>query len=861
MHTRFHAMLIAACLALGASLVARADPAPFDLAGPALTVAVTRGSETLPISQVPNLSPGDRLAIKADLPSTQSAHYLMVVTFLRGATNPPPAGWFLRCETWKSPCAQAGLAVTVPQDAQQVLVLLAPETGGDFKTLLGAVRGRPGAFVRTSQDLNQATLDRSRLDRYLTAIRALDAADPARLRQAAPLLARSLAIKVDEKCLDRLPELQAACLMQGQSSLVLSDGHSTSIVEALTAGPAADLALEASSTPQAGYGYYSPYVASILDIARIFDSFHTAQYQYIPALGSARGDQLALALNTPPSFHNPKSVLVVALPAIEQAQPPPLHALDPKEIYCARKTSLVLPVEGAPLVFSTSYAHEVTLELTGKDGRTAELPAHADAQQGGLVVDTAALGNVSLGDSIHASLKGRWGFDAYTGPSFQLVNAHAQSWALAGQDEALIVGREDTIHLKAASVSCVDGIMLRDPGGKELKTEWKPVKPDEVEVKVPLEGAAPGSLTLLVKQYGTSEPQPIELHAFAQAGHLDHFALHAGDAGGVLTGTRLDEVASLSLHGVSFMPGELQSKQGADELPMSATEPQAAAALTQDVAGKARVTLKDGRVFDLSALIEAPRPRATLIAKSVRPAPVSPDSHIRLADQDQLPQDAQLTFSVRSELPRSFARDEKIEVATADGAYSTTLSLASGSVTLGDARVAIARLDPAQAFGLSAFGPLRFRVLVAGVAGDWAPLATLVRLPVLRELNCPVSPEQACKLVGSNLFLLDSVSSSAAFDHPVQVPDGFPDYALPVPHPQAGQLYVKLRDDPAVVNLAALPGRPAVHASESAPASASPESQHATPAAAAALPAPPAPAAAAGPPGQAAGSGREPQQQ
>jgi len=38
------------------------------------------------------------------------------------------------------------------------------------------------------------------------------------------------------------------------------------------------------------------------DIARIFDSFHTAQYQYIPALATASGDQLALSLNTPPSF-------------------------------------------------------------------------------------------------------------------------------------------------------------------------------------------------------------------------------------------------------------------------------------------------------------------------------------------------------------------------------------------------------------------------------------------------------------------------------------------------------------------------------------------------------------------------------
>ena len=34
--------------------------------------------------------------------------------------------------------------------------------------------------------------------------------------------------------------------------------------------------------------------------------------------------------------------------------------------------------------------------------------------------------------------------------------------------------------------------MLKDPAGKELKTEWKRLKPDEVEVKLPLQDAQPG---------------------------------------------------------------------------------------------------------------------------------------------------------------------------------------------------------------------------------------------------------------------------------------------------------------------------------------------------------------------------------
>jgi hypothetical protein len=124
-----------------------------------------------------------------------------------------------------------------------------------------------------------------------------------------------------------------------------------------------------------------------------------------------------------------------------------------------------------------------------------------------------------------------------------------------------------------------------------------------------------------------------------------------------------------------------------------------------------------------------------------------------------------------------------------------------------------------------------------GVTGDWQPLATLVRLPRLRELVCPATPELACKLSGSNLFLVDSISTEADFGHPVQVPDGFPGYALPVPHPKDGELYVKLRDDPSVINVASLdtqelPPTPQEaeraserHAAASSPSSESPPSE------------------------------------
>ena len=90
------------CLVLlGSTPLVRADDARFDLPGPGIDVYVTRGAATLPIAQVPELQPGDRLRVKTDLPATQSNHLLLIVAFLRGTTNEPPDNWFTKIETWK----------------------------------------------------------------------------------------------------------------------------------------------------------------------------------------------------------------------------------------------------------------------------------------------------------------------------------------------------------------------------------------------------------------------------------------------------------------------------------------------------------------------------------------------------------------------------------------------------------------------------------------------------------------------------------------------------------------------------------------------------------------------------------------
>src|SRR6202011_4014351 len=253
-----------------------------------------------------------------------------------------------RALAWNKKVREEGVVVVVPQDAEQALLFLAPETGGDFSTLRSSVRGKPGVFVRASQDLNQANLDRSRLDQYINAVKQTSDIDPKALHDRSVLLARSLTIKLDEQCFDKPVAQQISCLTQHSDQLVLDDGHSQSMVAALTSGASSDLIGQLSNTRLAGGGYYSPYVGAVVDLARIMGSLHTATYQYIPALAVSKDDHLNLKLNNPPSFLKPKSVLVVGLPAVETARFPPLHAVDPNQVSCLQSPSLVLSVEGAP---------------------------------------------------------------------------------------------------------------------------------------------------------------------------------------------------------------------------------------------------------------------------------------------------------------------------------------------------------------------------------------------------------------------------------------------------------------------------------------------------------------------------------
>ena len=804
-----HALKLACIVGAAFLGVARADNAAFDLIGPKVEVRVQRSGATLPIAQVPNLQAGDRLWIHPDLPDSQSVHYLMVVAFLRGATNPPPENWFTRVETWNKAVHEEGIFITVPEEAEEALVFLAPDTGGAYGTLRNAVRGKPGAFVRAAQDLQQASLDRERLEKYLEALHETYTTDPEQLKAHTALLARSLNIRLDQQCFDKPSAQQVPCLSQNTDQLVLDDAHSQTMVATLTSGPSTDLINQISATPTARGGLYSPYIGAVVDVVRILGSTHTAQYQYIPALALPKQNDLNLRLNNPPSFRNPKSVIVIGLPPVRPAPPPPLRAVDASQILCVGKPSLVLAADGAPLVFASDLAHDLVLHVEAKSGPPIDLPARPDPSFGGFVVDTHPLASADLEGEVAGTIRGHWGFHDFDGPHYRLRTSRPAQWTVASKDaSALIVGREDTIHLQSPDACCVSEVSVEDEQGRVLSTEWRILKTDELEVKIPLQNAYAGWVTMQIKKFGLRENDEVPLHTYAEAARLDSFAIHAGDPDGLLKGTRLDQVATLEFGGLHFKPDALTRANQQDELKLTTSDIGAKTKLHPQDSVVAHVTLKDGRILDLSTQVEALRPSVNILTKSVQFDSSASPAAVRLGSQEELPQDGRLNFFLKTQSPETFPASEKIEVATADESFRVLLSFKDGNLTMQDTKTVLAVLDPMKLLGPSAFGPLKVRpVTVEGINGDWQPLVSLVRIPLLKEVRC-AGPEKPCTLSGDKLFLLDSVSTDADFANPVTVPEGFVEDALAIPPPKGKTLYIKLRDDPATIDTVAMPVSP-----------------------------------------------------
>jgi hypothetical protein len=508
---------------------------------------------------------------------------------------------------------------------------------------------------------------------------------------------------------------------------------------------------------------------------------------------------------------------------------PTLHPVNPSEQFCAQKPGLVLAAEGAPLLYATPEGHDLKLRIDSKSGKF-DLPLKADASQGGLVLSQAvpALPPGELTGVVH----GKWGFDDWEGPRFHLLSAESGKWMIAPSDEsALVVGREDMLHIHGPHTLCIEKIQAQSSGGSPVDLQWTSPKPDTLEMGVPLKDAAPGPVAINIRQYGLEKPDTITLTAYSEAASLERMKLSAGDAEAALTGNRLDEVATVSLNGIEWTPVDLKRVQDQDRLKLKANGE--TGVLEPGKRYSAKVKLHDGRELKVPVSVDPPRPQVTLLSKGTQDEASTDASPVHLGSPNDFPVERRLVFFLKSKTPANFPRDEKVEVAAADNSFHTTLSLSDGTLMLEDANTALGVVEPLAKFGSSAFGPVQARAISAdGVAGEWMLLGTLVRLPGFKELHCPHNLSKPCTLSGTNLFLTTSVASTPEFDNAIDVPADFTGTQLTVPHPANGILYLKLRDDPETVQTLALTVMPLAPGA-SVPAASKPgttEQQTATPA-------------------------------
>jgi len=816
LHTVAAACLFAAFLTPASHA---ADAARFDLVGPKIDVRITRGAVTLPIAQVPSLQAGDKIWIKADLPSTQSNHLLLIVAFLRGTTNEPPENWFTEIDTWDKKNIE-GTTVTVPEGAEQALMFVAPQTGGDFKTLRAAVKTRPGLFIRADADLNEASFEQLRIERYLAAMKTVPQDDPKAIQERSAKLAATLALKPNADCFKQPVDQQVICLTQSRAPVLLDDGHGQNIAEALSNGPSSDFINQASYTAPAGGGLYSAYVGTIVDAVQIIASLRTAQYQYIPGLSFPEGQTLNLRLNMPPSFHKPQSVIVIGLPAIQKANLPPLHPSDPNQVSCLLQPKMVLPLQGAPLVYSTGFAHDLVLHLN-RTGAVTELPLEADPASGGLVVakdkkrellkpndlkqaPTAAKTQAKAGTptdlTVTGTIRGYWGFDAFEGPTLTVQQVAGKDWKILGNTQ-LLAGQDNKLTLTGNATGCIQHIALSSDKAKDVDVTFKPDadkdKKNTLALAVSLKSVEPGGYALAIQQFGDANRDKVPLTAYTAGITVGDLKIHAGDTTATLSGVGLKNVASVEIDKQTFTP----ATDSNDEI----LHLESKTAVSPATGSEATVKLKDGRTMPAKISSQAARPSLKLVSMKSTPAEQSGALAVTLTNKSDIPLNGTVTFVVQTK--DAFPRDEAIEVATANNAVHTKLSLADNTLVLQDANTAVAHLDPLKAFGQSAFGRLAIRPVQAdGTTGEWIGLGTLVRTPKITGIKCTDTNAPTCALNGDQLFLAQSFAAGKDFAKPTDVPTGFSETTFNVPTPTDGAtLYLKLRDDPANMATVTLP--------------------------------------------------------
>ncbi|SDF22102.1 hypothetical protein [Terriglobus roseus] len=764
-----------------------ADDQRFDLRGPTIFLSVARNGVTLPIAEVPNLLPNDHLKVRADLPATQSNRLLLVVAFLRSTTNEPPDEWFTRIETW-TPQGQRTKDITVPVGAQRAVIFLAPAHSGDFDTLRSVVKKNPGVFSHAADSLFKVSLQQQRIERYLAGMQAVAQEEDKVIAARSAKLASALVLKPDADCFKQPVDDQVDCLTQTSAPMLLDTGNEQTISAAISTGASSDFINEAS---QNDGGVYSAYVGTVIDLVHLLGLLHTAQYRYIPAITLPQGTSLNTRLNTAPSFGNPMSVIVVALPPIQASRLPDLHLATPRQAFCLRDPEMVLPLRGSTSFYSTEFAHDLYLDFGSK-----MLPITPDVLAGGLIRDPSRqVGGVSpVTDSadepfLRARLRGRWGFDEFDGPELLFQRSEGIGWKI--MNGPFLAGQTSPQQLRANATACLHNVFLHQPDGTASEIPFTMTDDGSINLSMSTHDRDAGKYVLQLSQYGSVAPIALPFTERANEGGDVELASLSPDGKNVLmTGKKLDQIAVISTAG-----GRLTAASPATQSDAIFTLP---LKRKVSVGDDLLVTYLDGRSQNIALVAEDAT--TTLHVLALQPSVENPPTElaIELLTAGAIPLHSTLHFMVGSD--GVIAPTDRIEIATVNGEADAVLSFLppDASLVLEDAHTIVGSIDLDRKLGESAFGALHIRMVRAnGEKGAWVEFGTLVRRPHLSSVHCDA---KNCVLHGREIFLMQEISTTQDLQGAVQIPRTAvtDDFSFTVEKARAKTLYCSLRDNPSI---------------------------------------------------------------
>jgi hypothetical protein len=330
------------------------------------------------------------------------------------------------------------------------------------------------------------------------------------IRERSAKLAAALALNPNAgRFKQPLPD-QVDCLTLTSAPSLLDDGHGQTMADAISSGASSDFFNEAAQGDDA---VYSAYVGTLIDLVHLALMLRTAQYQYIPAISFPQAQTMNLKLNAAPSFNKTKSVIVIALPPIQAPRVPTLQPASPTQVFCLANPSLMLPMRSDPLLFSTSFAYDLSIDF-GSSAGLATMPVTADAFDGGLIPSGSPLGRAlqtvsgpqasQQSSTFRGTLRGYWGFRAFAGPTLTFQRSAGGNWRLVGTD-TLVAGTDAQVLLQGSATACIREIALTSADGSSAAVMFSPTS-GAMNLKIPLQGKQPGAYSLTVQQYGSATP-------------------------------------------------------------------------------------------------------------------------------------------------------------------------------------------------------------------------------------------------------------------------------------------------------------------------------------------------------------------